>query len=172
MGHVVKTDTIIAAVGRMPEMIFARVPAESGNGEGVQIPGDQVQWRAMMPYNSSGRIPRDMFRDTEPVSDYWAVVLAIAAGRRAASTIHHYLANGEAPVFNGVITSGPPLLEVNHLRDLAEVDHRVAMPELDEAERLDPDKETAQGFDEKAARAEADRCLNCGLICYQRTKYN
>jgi hypothetical protein len=25
---------------------------------------------------------------------------------------------------------------------------------------------------EDAAREEAKRCLNCGLICYYRTKYN
>jgi NADPH-dependent glutamate synthase beta subunit-like oxidoreductase len=46
------------------------------------------------------------------------------------------------------------------------------MPEIDYEQRLDPSAEIALGLDEKAAKKEAARCLNCGLVCYYRTQYH
>jgi NADPH-dependent glutamate synthase beta subunit-like oxidoreductase len=41
----------------------------------------------------------------------------------------------------------------------------------DEDELVDPTCEIELGMDEQAVKEEAKRCLNCGLICYYRSKY-
>jgi len=48
---------------------------------------------------------------------------------------------------------------------------RTIMPMADATERL-MDAEIEKGFTEKKAQREADRCLQCGLICYEKTGTN
>jgi NADPH-dependent glutamate synthase beta subunit-like oxidoreductase len=43
------------------------------------------------------------------------------------------------------------------------------MPLCSQEQQLES-SEIELGFDAAAARSEADRCLQCGLICYQQTQ--
>ena len=108
----------------------------------------------------------------EPASDHWTAVESIGAARRAAVSIHQLMEGEDLPAPESFIGLGPQLIDVDSLVNLTEVDPRAAMPETSPQERLDPNKEVALGLSEEAALAEAARCLNCGLICYQRTKYH
>ena len=64
------------------------------------------------------------------------------------------------------------MLTVNQVFNLLEAPERQPMPLADEMALLDGTSEAELGLSEQAAREEAKRCLNCGLICYYRTKYN
>ncbi|MBW2143402.1 MAG: hypothetical protein JRG75_03270 [Deltaproteobacteria bacterium] len=45
------------------------------------------------------------------------------------------------------------------------------MPELSQEQQLlDPAREIALGFSQDQASKESKRCLQCGIICYRRTK--
>ena len=72
-----------------------------------------------------------------------------------------------------MLTPDSKVLNVEHeLVHLMDVPPRQPMPVIDEAARLDPGREIELGYDEEAAKAEAKRCLNCGLICYYRSQYS
>lgn len=170
----VAVDAIIVAGGRLPDMIIQAesLTAEEKNGEPASsVPGTDRNWRTVMPYSTSRRSV-DMFASRTSVSDHWAAVEAIGAGRRAASTVHKLLLNEEIvePLYD--LCKGEQLFLVDHLENLASVEPRHTMPETTPEERLDPAAEISLGFDEQTAKAEAARCLNCGLICYNRTQYN
>ena len=49
--------------------------------------------------------------------------------------------------------------------------NREKMPESDSGEQVNnPNIELKIGFSEEQAVAEANRCLQCGLICYRKSK--
>ncbi len=168
-------DAIIAASGRVPEMIIYKDLPEQAAGEGAQEPvavsGAETPWRAVVPYTPYG-LPKDLFADRKPVSDYWWAVEAIGAGRRAAATMHKLLWGESVQLPADLVTLHPGLLDVDHLENLAEVGERQIMPEASPKEQLDPYAEVELGLGEEAAVKEAGRCLNCGLICYYRTQYH
>ena len=160
-------DTVIAASGRIPDVIVAPV----GKTESDTETDDTVHWQTVLPYRIHGA-PHNMFDTSDPVSDYRAAVAAIGAGRRAAASVHKLMSGEELPDLVKDISEGPQVFNVAHLENLAQVPSRQKMPQIAPEQRFDPALEVAIGFNEEAARAEAKRCLNCGLICYYRTKYH
>jgi NADPH-dependent glutamate synthase beta subunit-like oxidoreductase len=160
------TDTVIAASGRLPEMIFGKVPAL----EGEESP---LLWHTISPYHEPPKVkPAGIFAAADPMSDYRAAVEAIGAGRRGATSIHLYLSGKEVVPPENMITLTTEVLDVAQVENLMPVEPRQKMPELLAMERIDPSLEVELGFDEETARKEAVRCLNCGLICYVRSKYH
>ncbi len=88
------------------------------------------------------------------------VVQAIASGRRGADSIHRYL-RGLAPA------EIPDSVVLDDLDDRVAVlvprAERLKMSVLPVKERINNFNEVEQGFTVNEARAEAERCLNCGL---------
>ncbi len=167
----IDVDTIIVAGGRTPEMIVSKIAREEETPEQKEIPGTEIQWETAIPYAASPG-PKDLFYSRGAVSDYRAAIEAIGAGRRAAASVHAVLFNDELPELKGDIINDTPLVDVNHLEKLVPVVPRAPMPEASPVQRVDPRTEVALGLTEEAAREEASRCLNCGLICYYRTQYH
>jgi hypothetical protein len=64
------------------------------------------------------------------------------------------------------------VLDVAQVENLMPVESRQPMPELSSEKRVDLSLEVEIGFTEEEARLESARCLNCGLICYIRSKYH
>ena len=168
----IEADTVISASGRLPEVIMVREPDPEQEEETVAVSGTEVGWRMLMPYHRPSDRPYDLFYSSEPVSDYWAVVEAIGAGRRAAASMHKIFSGEDPSEPADMIAPGETLYQVDQLQNLIEAGPRATMPEADPEERLDPAREVALGLDRQAAQAEASRCLNCGLICYYRSKYH
>ena len=171
----IEADTLIIAGGRLPELIVNKTiePEEEDQKDGEEKPrvaGVDIKWHTVMPYRARGG--DNILASREPVSDYRAVIEAVGAGRRAAASVHYILQNKELPTLEVDITHDPAQLDVDHLDNLIKVAQRAEMPEISYEERLDPRREVALGLDEKAAKTEAARCLNCGLICYYRTDYD
>ena len=162
----IPADTVIAAGGRLPEMIFVKVPA-------LEDEESPLLWQTISPYHEPPAVkPEGMFVTTDPLSDYRAAVEAIGAGRRGAASIHLYLTDKQVAPPENMITSITEVLDVNYVENLMEVEPRQEMPELPYEKRFDTSLEIEQGFTEELVRSESARCLNCGLICYTRTKYH
>jgi NADPH-dependent glutamate synthase beta subunit-like oxidoreductase len=159
-------DTVITASGRLPEMIFVKVPGL----EGEDTP---LLWQTISPYHEPTTIrPEGLSATTDPMSDYRAAVEAIGAGRRSASSIHLYLSGKQVVPPENMITAQTEVLDVDRIVELLPVGPREKMPELSSEKRVDLSLEIELGFTEEEARLESARCLNCGLICYIRSKYH
>jgi NADPH-dependent glutamate synthase beta subunit-like oxidoreductase len=162
----IAADTVIAASGRLPEMIFVKVPAL----EGEESP---LLWQTVSPYHQPATVrPEGIFAASDPMSDYRAAVEAIGAGRRTAASIHLFLTGKEVAPPLHMITEQTNVLDVSRVEELLPVGPRQKMVERPEAERVDPSLEVELGLTEEMVKQEAVRCLNCGLICYARSRYH
>jgi formate dehydrogenase beta subunit len=162
----IAADTVIAASGRLPEMIFVKIPAL----EGEETP---LLWQTISPYHPPSAVrPEGIFATSDPISDYRAVVEAIGAGRRAAASTHMFLTGkGVAPPVH-MITDQTEVLDVDQVQELLPVGPRQKMPKRPPEEHFDPSLEIERGLNEEMAKQESLRCLNCGLICYVRGRYH
>ncbi len=162
----IPADTVIAASGRLPEMIFVKVPEL----EGEETP---LLWQTIAPYHPPSTVkPEGIFATSDPTSDYRAVVEAIGAGRRTAASTHLFLSGKEVAPPAHMITSQTEVLDLNQVEELLPVGPRQKMPKRPPGEHFDPSLEIELGLTEEMAKQEALRCLNCGLICYARSRYH
>jgi NADPH-dependent glutamate synthase beta subunit-like oxidoreductase len=163
--EIMDADTLLTGAGRFPELIY--VPRAEDDEEAIGVD----TWQTVVPYASPfARDDRGIFRDGEVTGDYKAVIEAIGAGRRAASSIQRYLADEpvEAPV--NMIRTFTRVVSLESLEPVPVIP-REKMAEIPEKEQLlDPDKEICLGLTKEQADKEAKRCLQCGIICYRRTK--
>jgi formate dehydrogenase beta subunit len=165
----IPVDILLTGAGRFPELIYVESEGEEEVGEVVR--GGPAHWETLLPYASPfAEQDIGIFRPGEALGDYKAVVEAIGAGRRTANSVQHFL--------EGKDVEAPALMirkhtDVLNLREIEPVKMapRVPMPERGEEQRIaDPNAEIALGYSEDQAVEEAKRCLQCGLICYRRTK--
>ncbi len=162
--RVIEADAVVVAGGRLPEMIFVPLGPENGGGEG--------HWQTLVPYRDPSAEPRGLFDGSEPVSDFRAAVEAVAAGRRAAASLHQYLGGqGIAPP-EFMLSPHSQVLEVTSLENLMEVPPPHAFPRFDQPAELSIEDGQPSELTEEAAKEEARRCLNCGLLCYYRSQYH
>jgi NADPH-dependent glutamate synthase beta subunit-like oxidoreductase/Pyruvate/2-oxoacid:ferredoxin oxidoreductase delta subunit len=144
---------ILVAIGEEPD------PSILPEGAGIEVSG----WAGIVADSrtlATGRA--GIFAGGDVVSGPRTIIEAVAAGRRAAASIHEYLAgskNGEAEILAAVryVTPAEPKLSL----DIA-VRPRVhaALPVVDIASFT----ATAPGFTEAAAHAEASRCFRCDAV--------
>ena len=167
--EVFPVDMLLTGTGRFPELIYVPRPAEEDETTSEQ--GDLLRWETLFPY-AGPFAAQDvgMFRPGEVTSDYKAVVEAIGSGRRAAASINRYLLGEAVEGPARMIRAGVRVLSLDRLEPVSEAP-REKMPELGREERLaDPSREIELGYTEEQAVRESKRCLQCGLICYRRTK--
>ena len=146
-------STILVAIGEEPD------PSILPEGAGIEVSG----WAGIVadPRTlATGRA--GIFAGGDVVSGPRTIIEAVAAGRRAAASIHEYLAgvrDGEAAIFAAVRyrTTPEPTLAL----DLA-ARPRVhpELPVVDIASFA----ANAPGFTDEAARAEAGRCFRCDAV--------
>jgi NADPH-dependent glutamate synthase beta subunit-like oxidoreductase len=164
--QVMDIDTLLVGSGRFPELIYVpRTEDEEQEAIGVDT------WQTVVPYASPfAKDDRGIFRDGEVTGDYKAVIEAIGAGRRAASAIQHYLSEEPVEAPANMIRTFTRVVSLDSLEPVPQMP-RQKMAEIPKEEQLlDPDKEIALGFTKDQADAEAKRCMQCGIICYRRTK--
>ncbi len=170
----IAAQTLVIASGRFPELIFARpgvgeTDAEDNDTEDDAAPLEETQcWQAVQPYKTpelKGQV--GLFADGDPLTDYGAAIKAIGAGRRAAVSIHTLLYGAEPGLSDDVVSARSVVQDVDHVEDV-DPSQRQIMP-LSSGRDLAAGGETEKGFDEKMAQVEASRCLQCGLICYNRS---
>jgi formate dehydrogenase beta subunit len=162
----VPADALLTGAGRFPELIY--VPRKVETQEGAREQGPTL-WETLAPYPSPFSMQDiGIFRPGEVVSDYKAVVEAIGAGRRAANSVHKFLADHPVEAPFRMIRKTSDVLTIKEIERVTK-SCRVEMPELTEDRRLvDPNAEIALGYSSEQALEESSRCLQCGLICYRR----
>ena len=157
-------QNLIIATGRFPELIFVKSkPEEPEVGE----PADQpVRWEATPPYKQPAfKNEIGLFAEGDVLADYSAAIKAIGAGRRAAASLQQMMYGIDPSLTEHVITPQSILQNVDHVESVAACQRKI-MPLCSSRELL-ACGEIERGFNSEMARAEASRCLQCGLICYE-----
>lgn len=161
---ILEIDNVIAAIGQRPDVSFV----QSGERlKGLEITrwdtidADAKTGLTAIPYVLTGG---DLFTGAA------TVVEAIGAGRLAARSIHNYLLGEEIEAPPQYLTERNPESILPGIEGISHKE-RAKMAELEVAERVGL-VEVDLGIDEDQAKAEADRCLNCGLTCYNREAKN
>ena len=156
---VIETDALIAAVAQAPEISFLK----PDHGLDISRQGTFVVNPRTLETSRPG-----VFAGGDSARGPGALIQAIADGRRAALSIDRYL--------RGVTLLTPrellplPLVhltdnEIVELSRVAEVNtgSREIMPSAPVQERIRDFREVELGLTEQQARAEALRCLRCGI---------
>jgi formate dehydrogenase beta subunit len=194
---ILDAQTIILSSGRFPELVFVAKPGsdddtpEGGVSEEIDgeilsddsddVMGDDVvaadttstliSWEGYEIYKvPSNRNELGFLSPEDELSGYSAAVVAINGGRRAASTIHKLMYG--LPI-NDVER---PITKRSVLQGITSVDNVQIMPrnimpqnEMGWAGSRHTQNELNIGYSPETAQNEAERCLKCGLLCYERT---
>jgi formate dehydrogenase (NADP+) beta subunit len=163
----VSAESIILSSGRFPEMIFSvQSSSEEEPEEGMTVQTLPVLWEGFEPYKQPlfGEAA-GMLSPADALTDFSAAIKAIGAGRRAAASIHQFLYDIDVFLPENVLTAQSVIQDVDALEGVTPVPRQI-MPVAGEKE-LARAVELEKGFDEAMAKKEADRCLKCGLVCYQ-----
>ena len=142
-------DNIIAAIGQQPE-IPSRFGLKLSRVNTIQVDSATLATNIERVYAGG-----------DVVSGPASVIEAIAAGRKAASSIDKYL-GGDGIIDEELTPKEKPNPWLGRDDNFAHW-ARVAMPSLPVEQRLNGFEEVELGFDREAAVAEAKRCLQCNL---------
>jgi NADPH-dependent glutamate synthase beta subunit-like oxidoreductase len=147
--HSPSAETIIVAIGQKPE--WAALPKEiQGAGQSGPIV-DSLTLQTGRP---------KIFAAGDLVSGPKSVIEAMAQGREAAVSIDRFL-SGETLRWGRAYWDGTSITEFPIDRSGAVARPRAVLPRLPMGRR-DLRMEVEKPLDSKAAREEAERCLNCG----------
>jgi NADPH-dependent glutamate synthase beta subunit-like oxidoreductase/NAD-dependent dihydropyrimidine dehydrogenase PreA subunit len=170
---VLAAQTLVFATGRFPELVFIRPKPEGEDSEEDQgaesAPDVSLRWEGIPPYKQTAlKDERGLFAEGDVLADYSAAIKAIGAGRRAAASIHQLMYGLSPNLAEHVVTPNSLLQNVYHVEKV-EATQRQIMP-ICSGEELAKCGEIERGFSADMAQAEASRCLQCGLICYEHTE--
>jgi len=166
---------LVFAAGRLPELVFIKSGPESDEADQpkADAPDEPVSgpllWEGISPVKNPALYKEvGLFARGDVLTDYSGAIRAIAAGRRAAATIHMIMYGVPLDLPDNVITPQSYVQNVDHVEKV-QARPRQIMP-LTPGKNLAVYAELEKGFDEEMAKVEASRCLQCGLICYERTE--
>ncbi|MBM4423178.1 MAG: FAD-binding protein [Chloroflexi bacterium] len=156
--HVLPCDTVIFSIGQRAGLAF--IPDDAGVGVTRQAT------IAVNPNTFAATRP-GVFAAGDATTGTAFVIEAVASGHKVAATIHRYL-SGEPlePKFAPdlpVVKMARPEIEEKLVR--GEIRHapRVPMPIIPVERRRNSFAEVEKGYTEEQAKAEASRCLACGI---------
>ncbi|MFX1344816.1 MAG: FAD-dependent oxidoreductase [Promethearchaeota archaeon] len=157
--HTLEADTVIFAIGQVPEVNNSGIIKTSKMGTITADP------ETFMIETEGVFVAGDCFSGVASIID------AIASGQKSASKIHRYL-QGDILRVRPIPEIPATEIKVDIPSDIEKKD-RQPMPLLSASERVNNFKEVALGFSEEAAIAEAERCLNCaGHLCKDVCPYS
>ncbi len=155
-------DSIIAAISQVPDVdVFAE---EANRIEGKELPLSRWQ-TAVVDETTMHTGLANVFAGGDFRRGAATAIEAITDGRLAASAIHRYLAGEAIKVdsFRFDAKKGDKVQEISP-EEYAQFDKiaRKVMPEIPLEEARSTFNEAETGFAETEAKAEAERCLECG----------
>lgn len=154
--QILDADTLVISAGRMPELIFVK-PEDETSG-----------WEAFQPYKQPAFAKeKGLLSKGDALSDFSGAIKAIGAGRRAAAGIHKAMYQIPMTFENNLLTPESVIQNVDEVHEV-EPSPRQIMPISDSME-IEKGMELEKGFVRNDATIEANRCLQCGLICYSGT---
>ncbi|MBM3237455.1 FAD-dependent oxidoreductase [Candidatus Poribacteria bacterium] len=163
-------DNLIAAIGQYPDLSFiesGRRLKDIKTTRQSTIVADEYTGQTDILYVYAGG---------DALTGPGLAVEAIGSGRQAARAIHLYVTGQEVTVplnrlcgfIEGTLFDMPYVVDI---LDEMEPQKRVKHHELEASERIHSMVEVDQTIDEAEARAEASRCLKCGLTCFGAVVY-
>jgi NADPH-dependent glutamate synthase beta subunit-like oxidoreductase len=153
-----EVDMVIPAVGQTADLDFFGPGPAMDPGTIYRLEVDPVTLKTQIP---------GVYAGGDLATGPRNAVEALAAGRRAALVIHYSLSGEPQPPELPPLASRPTGLIVD--TSGVKAASRQKMSDLSLTERREqPEAEVESGFSAEAARAEADRCLNC--TCSQCVK--
>jgi NADPH-dependent glutamate synthase beta subunit-like oxidoreductase len=161
---VIDIDMLITAIGQGPDVFFKeeskRLDKDLKLTRWNTIDSeDEIALQSSIPYIFSGG-------DAATGADL--VVSAIGAGRRAARSIHFYLAGEDiTPPSKTLFRKNIPVSIFESVSGITQLP-RTKMPELPVDERIKSFVEADLVISEDEALYESSRCLECCLICYNK----
>jgi NADPH-dependent glutamate synthase beta subunit-like oxidoreductase len=167
-----EASCMFISAGRYPELIFIKNQPEGGEiaEEAEAESQGPIPWVGVERYKVPTDKPSEgLLSPSDELSDFSAAIKAIGAGRRGAASIHQLMYDIEPtaqPVH--VLTPASKVQNVDAVEKVA-ASARKIMP-LSSHQGTAAGEELEKGFSEEAALAEAERCLQCGLICYEHSE--
>ncbi len=152
-GFFIPADHIIAAIGQSVDTSFAAGAKDmefSANGLAVVNP-DTLE-----------TAKRGVFAGGDVVTGPKTVIEAMAQGKRAAASIAAYLQGQEMPSSEGMDSQEKDYKPIDASEPKMP---RAQIPTRDVSERIKSFQESNLQMDEDTAKAEASRCLDCGVCC-------
>ena len=156
--HEISCDTVIFSVGQRAGLAF--IPDDAGVGI------TNKSTIAINP-NTLAATKEGVFASGDSVSGTAFVIESVESGHKVANSIMRYLQGEDLEP-----PPGPDLpvvelsdQEIQDRLERGEINHqgRIPLPELNIDDRVSCFAEVEMGFDEESARAEAARCLACGI---------
>ena len=169
--HTIDADSLIIGSGRFPELCFVKSD-RSSNGEDDQSDQEEISlplnWKAIEIYKEpfDGR-EQGLLSSKDAISGYSAAISAINGGRKAAVLIHHLMYDIPFELPLNIITKQSVIQQVYQLQEV-DVQARNIMPVTED--RIGTIVEHYSGFSKETALKESERCLRCGILCYERSK--
>ena len=167
--RILDTDLLIIGSGRFPELVF--IPEAKDDPGTENLPSkDQgpLLWEGHeLQKKPDGNREAGLLSDQDVVSEYASAVAAINGGRKAAAAIHYLMAG------TGFQDAFLMITETSNLQDVSFLNNVNAIPRtlLKPAEHPPGSPEAfSTGFSPEEVKKEAERCLRCGLVCYEKTK--
>ncbi len=166
--HKLDCDMVIFAIGQRAGLAF--IPEDGGVGITKQ------RMIAVNP-NTYATSRAGVFAAGDATTGTAFVIDAVAAGHKAADSIHKYLRGENLELRHHtdlpVVKMNPTEVKEQIRRGEIRVQPRVKMEALNPDSRTRSFEEVNRGFTEEEARAEASRCLQCGvcsecLACYYK----
>lgn len=160
----ISANALILPMGRFPQFIFTAQDVKGDTPEVSENSSGPIFWQAFEPYKApeqSGEA--GLVAKGDVLSDFSGAIRAIGAGRRAAAAIHQAMYGIELSLPANVVTPDSPVQNVDKV-----VPTRTFPRQIIPLDNSSDAVELEKGLDEKTARTEAGRCLQCGLICYRK----
>jgi len=161
-------STLLLASGRIPELIVAPQIVEDETKEAAQTGAFDGSWMACTPYKAPAFYDEQgLLAAGDALSDFSGAIKAIGAGRRAAVSIQRILHQLPLDLPEDVVRPGCAVQDVDQVGEVPQAPREImALNTVSDPTRP---KDLEQGFSESQAVAEAKRCLQCGLICYEHS---
>jgi len=175
---IMDVKTLILASGRYPELVFTRPQPETEEAasDETQDETSELQtesladhWVGTPSYKKPENHPeKGLLAKGDALSDYNAAIKAIGGGRRAAASLHQIMYAIDMAFPDNVVTLNTVIQNVDRVESVG-TQPRLIMP-ISSPQELAKAQELEKGFSPEMAKTEADRCLQCGLICYEQSK--
>ncbi len=158
---------IIPAIGQKPDLGCLYDDSEEGT-----CPLETTRWQTIVADEKSFEtaIP-GVFTAGDVYTGPDLVISAIGDGRKAARSIHYFMQQGSIPIPE---TAQKEMIPYTLFKEIDHVERkeRAVLPHLCHGDDRNCTFNEVEGsLSEAEARTEADRCLRCGLVCYDQDEH-
>lgn len=163
----ISADTLVIGSGRFPELVFVPIYAENeeaDNADSKQLLG----WKGVeLLKKPDADNAAGLLSNQDVISEYTSAVGAINGGRKAAAAIHNLMYNIDFQETGDLMTERSPVQDVDRLIAVDTSSRNIM--QVKQIQKGSSDN-FSTGFSNNQAQTEAERCLRCGLVCYERSK--